>query len=59
MCHEELLKDSVKMKEHIDVITLDSFNLYKNIVQTTFLFASLFDEKHWSDYKDISAIAVD
>lgn len=56
ICHEHLLKNSEKMSEHIETVTHDSFNLYKNMVQTTVLFASLFEEKHWSAYESVSNI---
>lgn len=58
MSHEFLLKDRKKVDEHILDITCESFRLYKNMISTTVLFASLFEEKHWADYKEVTSIEI-
>lgn len=54
--HEELLKDRTKMSQHMEVITRESFGLYKSIVESTFLFAYLFDDNMKECFDKVSAI---
>lgn len=56
MCHEELIKDKEKMQTHLESITSESLGLYKSIVETTHLFAYMFDDKlllHWEAVRDL------
>ena len=56
MSHEELIKDSEKMSQHMEVIACESFGLYKSLVESTFLFASLFDDKMKECFDQVSKI---
>ncbi len=53
MCYEELMKDSEKMRGHLEGMATESFRLYKSIVEVTYLFSSLFDEQMTSYYESI------
>lgn len=56
MSHEELLKDSVKMSQHMEIIALESFGLYKSLIESTFMFAYLYDDKMKESLDQISKI---
>jgi hypothetical protein len=45
MCHEELLKDGQQISLHMEVIARESFGLYKSLIESTYMFAYLHDDK--------------
>lgn len=53
MCYEELIKDPKKMNSHLEGVAVESFKLYKSIAETTYLFASLFDEEMKLHYESL------
>ena len=53
MCYEELMKDPGKLNGHVEGMALESFKLYKSIVEVTYLFSSLFDEQMMSHYESV------
>lgn len=53
MSYEELIKDPEKMTGHLEGMALESFKLYKSIVEVTYLFSSLFDEQMTPYYESV------
>ena len=56
MSHEELLKDRDKMLQHMEVIACESFGLYKSLVESTFLFAYMFDDSMKEHFDKMSEV---
>lgn len=56
MCHEELLQDRKKMSQHMEVIARESFGLYKSLVESTVLFAYMFDDNMKEHFDIVSKI---
>lgn len=53
MSYEALMNDSKKMGNHLEGMALGSFKLYKSMVESTYLFSSLFDKQMTSHYENI------
>ncbi len=54
--HEELLQNSEKMTQHMEFIVCDAFRLYKSVIESTFLFAFIFDDKMKECFDKVSKI---
>jgi len=56
MCYEELMKDSEKMNGHLEGVAMESSKLYKSMIESTYFFASLFDDQITSHYESIHGL---
>jgi hypothetical protein len=56
MCHEELLKDRQQISLHMEVIARESFGLYKSLIESTYMFAYLHDDKMKECFDQVSKI---
>jgi hypothetical protein len=53
MCHNKIIGDTEKMNKNLDFVVRDSFELYRLVVETTYLFLSLADENFSPYYEKV------
>lgn len=58
MCYEALIHDEAKMNTHFEVMSQKSLELYKSVIETTYLFASLFDEQMTPYYESVRKLGI-